>query len=289
MSRALNGSREKRRLIWVVGKFNELLNSKEPAFINKLINNKVKPENIDRFEVAGGCNQKCDIKMVFNDGSEPKGIEHKGITGKCKTDEERPWSTTPQLLNAPYNFTSISEQYCKLWWESYIPLLKENYPSLPERPSYEEFIHGDASMGDPKTDFGKFLKQIKKSDKNEEDFISTLTDTSIRYLFEYLIDENMLEKLRTDCEKKMNDAIGEKHFWLNAYYPTTDSIVPENWHMSVTPKISNLKVVIEWNGKAPKFILKYNLSSNPDRTFEGKALLRWRNHKGIANISWNIS
>lgn len=290
MSRALNGQREKRRLLWLVNIFNQLLNNEEPNFIKMLTNNKINVKNIDKFEVAGGRSLHYDIKMGFNDGTEPKGIEHKGITGKSKTDEERPWSTTPQLLNAPYNFTSISEQYCKLWWETYIPLLKENYPSLPERPSYEKFISGDASTGKPQTDFGKFLKQIRESDTNEKDFINTLTALSIRYLFEYLIDENMLEQLRIDCEKKMNAALGEKHFWLNAYYPTMDTIEPEYWHMTVTPKIYNLKVDIDWGGEtAPKFILKYNLSSNPEKIFEGEARLRWGNGTGIANIRWNLS
>ena len=45
-------------------------------------------KNIDKFEVAGGRSLHYDIKMGFNDGTEPKGIEHKGITGKSKTDEE---------------------------------------------------------------------------------------------------------------------------------------------------------------------------------------------------------
>lgn len=286
-NRALNGSREKHRLVWLVGKFNELLNSKEPVFINNLKKIKVEPVNIDRFEVAGGRSLHYDIKMIFNDGTEPKGIEHKGITGKSSTDKDRPWSSTAQLLNETYKFTPISEKYCKLWWETYIPLLKEEYPYLPERPSYEEFVNGDASPGSAETDFGNYLKQIRDGDG--KDFISTLTDTSIKYLFEYLIDENMLEQLRIDCEKKMNAALSEKHFWLNVYYPTKDTIESENWNMTITPKISNLKVDIDWGGKAPKFILKYNLSSNPKKKFEGKGLLRWRNGKGIANISWNLS
>ena len=40
--------------------------------------------------------------------------------------------------------------------------------------------------------------------------------------------------------------------------------------------------------KKPLIKLKYSLSNNPSKIFEGEARLRWGNGAGISNIRWNI-
>ena len=90
----------------------------------------------------------------------------------------------------------------------------------------------------------------------------------------------------------MQHCLSQKHLWLNAHYTTSNAIETSIMFLTVTPQISNLSIDINTNEdshKYPKITLNYNLSSNPNKKFQGQALLRWGNGNGIANIRWNIS
>ena len=54
-------------------------------------------------------------------------------------------------------------------------------------------------------------------------------------------------------------------------------------------KTTNKPKIMSTYERSTKITLNYNLSSNPNKKFQGKALLRWGNGNGIANIRWNIS
>ena len=290
-SRAQNGSIEARRLAWLVNKFNTLLSQRDQGFISTLTNVNIDVNNILRFEVAGGASRHYDIIIRFRDNT-TQTIEHKGLTGKVRNDEERPWSLTPQFFNATYNFTTLSQEYCELWHTSFMPILKQEYPErLPDVPSYDEFIRGDANMGSAKTEFGKALKAIKKENETNYKFITQITKQSIRYFYEYIVENRpeIIEQLRQDCETRMQEVLKQKNYWINAYYPTTSTIETDTYFLTVTPQLSNLDVELVQNNNTIKIKLHYNLSSNPNRRFHGEALLRWGNGNGIANIRWNIS
>ena len=289
-ARAINGTVETRRLIWLVSKLNKLLTSQNLDFVNLLSKNNINHSDISEFKVAGGAQKHYDITTHFKNGT-TKNIEHKAI--KVKTnDEERPWSLTPQLFNATYNFTSTSKEYCRLWHTSYMPILKEQYPSLPEIPTFEAFLKKDASMGSAKTEFGKALKTIRNENQNNKKHLATLTKNSIKYFWKYVIEDrhDILEQLKNDIQTRMQEVLEQKHLWLNAYYPGTNVIETSLIFMTTTPQISNIEINPIINEKQhSKIKLFYNLSSNPDKKFEGEALLRWGNGNGIANIRWNIS
>jgi hypothetical protein len=286
--RAQNGSTEAERLVSLVNKFNTLLSEENHEFISMLKNVNIDVNRILIFEVAGGASRHYDIIIRFKDMT-TQTIEHKAINTK-NNDSERPWSLTPQLFNATYNFTTLSQEYCQLWHTSFMPILKQEYPELPDVPSYDEF-RGDANMGSVKTEFGKALKAIKNENENNKKFINEITKQSIRYFYEYIVENRpeIIEQLRQDCETSMQEVLQQKNFWINAYYPTTSTIETDTYFLTVTPQLSNLDVELVQNNNTTKIKLHYNLSSNPNRRFHGEALLRWGNGNGIANIRWNIS
>jgi len=291
MQRTQNGNVEKQRLVSMVRDFNLKLSSNDKTFANKVTSAwNIDPNDIERFVVAGGSSKHFDIIIQFKNGT-TKNIEHKGIVGSGdNNDSERPWSLTPQLLNAPYNFTPISREYCKLWHQSFMPLLREYYPQLPEVPSYEIFLRDDASMGSAKSDFGKALKAIRDESQKNYDFIKLVEKISFQYFYQYIVNSDLVEQLKIDCEIKLQQILGEKNYWINAYYPTSDTTDTDTYFMSVTPTLSNLTIQLVQNTKGvTKIQLHYNLSSNSTRRFQGHSLLRWRNGKGISNVSWNIS
>ena len=103
---------------------------------------------------------------------------------------------------------------------------------------------------------------------------------------------DLLEQFKNDLLSKMQYVLAEKHLWLNCNYETKETIETSTVFLTTTPQISNISIDIninEDNHKYPKITLNYNLSSNPNKKFQGKALLRWGNGNGIANIRWNIS
>lgn len=288
-ARSKNGSTEAERLAWLVNKFNTLLSQQNPEFILMLFNVNIDVNNILRFEVAGGASLHYDIIIRFKDMT-TKTIEHKAIKTRSN-NSERPWSLTPQLFNATYNFTTLSQEYCELWHTSFMSILKQEYPQLPDIPSYDAFLKGDANMGSAKTEFGKALKAIKKENETNHNLITSITKQSIRYFYEYIVENRpeIIEQLRQDCETSMQNVLRQKNFWINAYYPTTSTIETDTYFLTVTPQLSNLDVELVENNNTTKIKLHYNLSSNPNKRFHGAALLRWGNGNGIANIRWNIS
>ena len=292
MPRANNGSVENRRLAWIVEKWNALLNPLDAIMVTMLAKIGIDASSVEKFIVAGGAAKHYDIVILFKDGS-TKNIEHKGLTGKVQNDEERPWSLTPQLLNAPYNFSEISLGYCKAWYKC-MTVLKQYWPDvLPEIPDYNDWLKKDATMGKAKSEWGIALKAIRKADKENAAIIDQIYYLSIKQYWK-LIKKNqkMLKKFKKDLTSSIQHVLSQKHYWLNAFYETSDTIETDNIFLTRTPTISNLSVHIHLNentNKLPKIELEYNLSSNPNKKFKGQALMRWGNGNGIANIRWNIS
>ena len=298
MPKSKNGSLEEQRLLWLVNNLNEKLNQKdktlEESLKNKLNINMIE---IECFKVAGGRGKHYDMTIHLKDGKR-KTIEHKGITGLNKTgDDERPWNLTPQLVNATYNFSELSLMYCKLWWRCLF-VIKKLFPGpiLPEVPIYEDWIK-DAKQGSVKTKWGKALKEIRKVNNNEEInhnkcLIDEVVNQSLLQFWTKIRDErqDLVESAKKTIEDMMCKCLREKDFWLNAFYEKGTDIEPKKLHWCVTPELSNLTCDVCLNeNKKPLLNLTYNLSSNPTKKFNGKALLRWGNGKGIANVRWNLS
>ena len=293
MTKSENGKNEARRLKQEVIDLNNKLKNEDVELREDYKKNlNIDTNTIKCFVVAGGRDKHYDIIIHFKDGSR-KGIEHKGITGLKKlADEERPWNLTPQLVNPPYNFCELSLMYCKLWWKCLF-IIKQLFPGpiLPEVPTYEEWLK-DAKQGSTKTEWGKALKKIRNYNNTNKYLINEVVDQSLIQFWTIIQRDrqDLLEKAEKTIQDMMNKCLDDKDIWLNAFYEKDSDIQSKKQQWSKTPKISNLKceVCIEENRK-PYLKLIYNLSSNKTKKFVGKALLRWGNTKGIANIRWNLS
>ena len=294
MPRSENGSTESQRLKWLVNDWNNKLQNNDPLLTQMFSSVNIDTNMVDKFIVAGGSNNHFDIIILMKDGNTIN-IEHKAIT-ETENNPEHPWSLSsiPQLINGPYNFTDLSIKYCNVWYNLVMPELKTLFPTLPELPSYTSWLKCDASMGSVKTEFGNALKEIRKADKENAYLIDKLYKDSIKMFWKNILENNpeILEQFKQDLLTKMQHCLSQKHLWLNAHYTTSKSIETSQMFLTVTPQISNLSIDINTNEdshKYPKITLNYNLSSNPNKKFQGQALLRWGNGNGIANIRWNIS
>ena len=146
MPRSSNGDTEKQRLKWLVNDWNIKLQTNDPALTQMFISSvNIDTNLVDKFSVAGGSTTHFDIEIWMKDGSKVN-IEHKAIT-ETENNPEHPWSlrSIPQLINGPYNFTELSIKYCNVWYNLVMPDLKLLFPTLPDRPDYDDWIKGDAS------------------------------------------------------------------------------------------------------------------------------------------------
>jgi hypothetical protein len=295
-NRANNGSVERRRLVHLVKYLNLTLRGEGPLqekFRSQLTNLDINVDNIEQFVAVGGSCNHYDIKIIMVDGTFET-IEHKGISlenfkGVIKKYEQ-PWSITPQLINAPYNWCPLSLRYCELWYNTYMPKIKSEYPELPTLPSYEEWCSQDASMGSAKTAFGKALKSMKANDD---------TSTVKRFIDQCCLDavnefwrnvtQDELAVFNNAISEKMTTYLADKDLWMNCFYKTSAEIENPIPMLTRTPNISNINAEIELRETKRSLVkLTYNLSSNPSKLFHGQALLRWGNGNGISNIRWNI-
>tara|TARA_B100000795_G_scaffold104953_1_gene77456 strand:+ start:1780 stop:2658 length:879 start_codon:yes stop_codon:yes gene_type:complete len=292
MSRKTNGNTEKKRLPWIVNDWNNKLYNQDTYLTNLFASTGIDILLIEKFIVAGGSKLHYDITILMKDGTTIN-IEHKAIKTKIN-DAEQPWSLTPQLLNGTNKSFDLSIEYCKVWYYLVMPDLKLLFPILPDLPTYDEWMKCDASMGSATTDFSRSLKEIRKANKENSAIIDKLYKDSIKSFWKNIQENNpdKLKQFEQEVLLKMRNCLSQKHLWLNVYYETTSTIEPGICFLTITPRISNLSLTIntnDGNHKYPKIILNYNLSSNPNKKFQGNALLRWGNGNGIANIRWNIS
>lgn len=294
MPRSNNGATEKERLNSIVNRWNNQLQSNNPRLAQIFSSVNININLVDKFTVAGGSNNHFDIIIWMKDGS-TKNIEHKAIK-ETENNPEHPWSlnSIPQIINGTYNNFEISMLYCEIWYNTVMPYLRDYFPILPEIPPYDEWLTGDASFGKPKTEFGLILKEIREADAENARLINSLYYNSIKVLWKSILESHRteLENFKQELLTKFQECLSQKHLWLNCCYETTDSIESKKDFLTITPQISNISVDIDLNedkNKAPKITLKYNLSSNPGKEFQGEARLRWGNGNGISNIRWNIS
>lgn len=291
--RTKNGTIEKQRLQWMTQKFNGLIKADDEILYDLLKNIDITMSDILCFQEAGGTNKHFDMVIILKSGISIA-IEHKGnVKGKLKNPTDRPWAFQPQLFNAPYNFSKASIIYTKLWFEKYIPRVKNMFQSeiTNDILSYNDWVQKDATMGSCQSQWGKNLKELVKNNKNYKRKLAYLVDQSIREYWNIISGSTVLFNiLLCDIRNKLQNILKQKNIWLNAYYESSSSIEIEtqNITLSKTPYMTCITAHIEQlNNKKPRLILKYKLSSS-EKVFTGFALLRWGNGNGIANIRWNI-
>lgn len=284
-NRSRNGEIEKLRLISLVDKLNngdELTDE-----INLLID---KP--ISKFKVAGGCSNSYDIVGTTEDGDEIL-IEVKCLTNKI--DLGIPWGST-QLVNDTWSSFEISKVYYEYWYNEIIPRhIIQQYPSLPERPSNIEYKK-DMDFGSVKSEFGKALKTMRKSDENT--YNKCFDDwhrLALEHAFEVLKDSNKKQIFEQQIAGRMNTKLRSKHLFINCSFPNASSVSTQSADgfvakVSNVSQISNLKSGIVYNNKGqPNIKTTYNFLNDPSQTLHtGEARLRWGNGNGIANLRWNI-
>ena len=238
MPKSQNGRIEAKRLTWYVVNLNNRRLRKDKSLQEHFNKLDINLNDIDYFEQAGTPCKSYDIIIKFTNGT-IKTIEHKGITKTSSknitNEDERPWSQTPQLVNSTYKNSDFSIKYSKCWHEK-IHDIKKQFPTLPNKPTYEEFEKDVTSFG-VKTYWGKELKRLVSEDPDKKKWLDTFVDKTFKDFWSNVLNyPSNLAYAEENILNEMNNKLIEKNFWLNAYYESDRHIEPlvESWYITPT-------------------------------------------------------
>ncbi len=220
---------------------------------------------------------------------EKNNIEVKGFCGNKKSVDGAPWiNWSPQYLNEGMKY-NIDKLFAKKWYENSIPEIKKYFNINCNVPTLEEWLKLDANhQGSARSDWGVLLKKIYKENKYNIEYIKNLHYKKLDITLNNLSQEQKDEFIFT-LEKRSNNALKDKQWWVGIKYEKTDSIEPLEISLVEGPTIINLKFKeIKMKTKGPVIITSYSTTINPNTIYEGEARLRFRNTTGVANIGWGI-
>ncbi len=249
-------------------------------------------DDVVTFRQAGGTGNKYDILAVLRDGTKRR-IEckfHTGALSSLPAAGTRAWGRTPQLLNPTLDTFSLGSGYARLWYEKYIPRIRNIWPDLAAPPPFETWRRLDAGVGSARSAFGIAAKRKKEEDRDNV-FQSLVAESITEYFERFLVAPEEHKEEFQEFKGQLSDAVCgalfQKEGWLNAVYPSNESLGPIGVRWFGQQAIENFHAYPIRGGAYTTIALRYNLVGGTD-TYHGTARLCWRNGNGIANISWHV-
>jgi hypothetical protein len=144
-----------------------------------------------------------------------KKVEHKGSQHNTPIKpDERPWDAGVQFHNGGCELYTIARLYARAWYDTHIGsgALKEEWGLAAPIPTYEEWYAGDAKVqGDPKTAFGKELKQKVRAAGGH------LRDKRAAAQSAFNPTPADMETFKAEILRVMNESLAEKEYWLTIH------------------------------------------------------------------------
>ena len=199
MPRSSNGAKEKAVIQQIVKSLKEGNTSK--------FNDKFGYDIQDVREREG--NRKKHFDFEIKVCGEWKKVEYKGSEFKRPVNPERPWEVGVQFANLGCEKFELLKGYARKWYTMLVVsgILKQKFSLNSEIPSFEEWWKDCKSQGQPKTEFGKELKERMRQglDLNAE---RRLVNSAFK------VCQSCLDKFAVDILKIANQVLDEKDFWL---------------------------------------------------------------------------
>lgn len=233
-------------------------------------------------------NTHNDFEVYVGDTLESaswKRVEHKSSSKYTKIlDTQRPWTAGVQFLNEIASKFVPGRKYARLWYDiCIITGLFDKYTGGMEPPSFEDWCKNDAfCQGDPKTPFGKLLKQKvreilgpKTSLKDDSEYPRKRVNSVFS-----LTDEEKKEFIQ-EVLPAVQKCLSQKDIWLTIHGSIQESRFYCKWypHFNIR-SIESVEVITD------KADIQFNFVStdNQGNPFLFKAILRWGKGVGFSNL-----
>jgi len=301
MPRSTNGPTEKSRLVWLSNRLNSDLKARAGGLLESFCRKSgLRVGQISGFGSVGSAAHHHDLVCSLVSGESVK-VEMKGSQGGkawAKGVVRKPWADSVEFINLPWKNLGISQVYAKFWYQRYIPLVCAGY-SLPTPPTESDWLRLDAAMGDAKSEFGKALKALVKSDPAVRKRMKELSNESLCVYWDSLKHgiasgaaeyTNLWDEFRASLEGEIARKLDEKDMWLVVRYEKESHVPLESrWFGKITLTDLECEIVSKRDYPVVKMCYSLHERDGPTHCFDGEARLRWGNRNGIANIRWNIT
>lgn len=213
-----------------------------------------------------------DFEIKVN--AEWKRVEHKGCQIYRPIGEtEAPWKAGVQFHNGGCEKYSLAKKYAADWYEKFIKSneLKEEFGLTAPTPSFEHWFNKDCKVqGDPKTPFGKELKEKVRAARGPR---TSLLEKRFSILSGLEITDSVKTTLSQEVLPIANHALEEKDYWL-----TIHGSITGNFYCAWYPKftITAIQEVIV----TKNLDMEFEFRCANDFTFKG--ILRWGKGAGFS-------
>jgi len=147
-----------------------------------------------------------------------KKVEHKGSQQyRMPSPGERPWNAGVQFHNGGCEKYSIARKYARLWYDMYIAsgILRQEFDLMSPTPTFEEWFEKDCRVqSDPKTSFGKELKQKVRDARGEK---ASLLEKRAAVIEALEITEEDTNTLIAEVLPIANNVLLQKEYWLSIH------------------------------------------------------------------------
>jgi hypothetical protein len=205
-----------------------------------------------------------------------KKVEHKG-SQKYKVPKlnEPPWKRGVQFYNGGCEKFKFPFKYLRLWYDMYYAsgVLKRQFGIESETPTFEEWYIKDCkAQSDPRTPFGKELKEKVRSERGP---LGSLLQERSKVIAALDITDEDKDTLKREVLAIANSVLDEKDYWLSIYGNLDDEFHVV-WHPKF--KIDNI-LDVNVNTETDRD-LKFQFICSNDFKFNG--IMRWGKGAGFS-------
>lgn len=142
-------------------------------------------------------------------------VEHKG-SQLCRPfgENETPWAAGVQFYNGPCDKFSISQKYARTWYDMYVGSgsLKKEFILGADIPTFDDWFNKDCRVqGDPKTEFGKELKEKVRAARGPNE---SLREKRAAVLESLTFTEDDKKTLIQEVLGITSSVLEQKDYWL---------------------------------------------------------------------------
>jgi len=247
-------------------------------------------KRITNVEHLGNNKDHYDMRFTMDDGT-TMSCEEKGNSNSTKLSKDggSPWEQSIQRANIPGNQITMCKVFSRLWYDKVVcnNSIREDLNMTSEIPEYEIWEKDAFRAGDPKTDYGKELKEKYRKKYGTKSSMNGKKNSPYDYrkdvvsLLEFSEEDKIT--LINEVQLKLDSLMIQKDCWLQ-----TIGMIPNlkfKWFNHIgSPKI--IKVEKKIGTLDSQFIFTTQDETGGLNTFG--TILRFGKGTGYSNIRMDI-
>ena len=214
-----------------------------------------------------------DFEIMVN--GEWKKVEHKGSQEfRVPKSNESPWKAGVQFHNGGFEKYTLTGKYARVWYDTHIASgsLKTEFELTSDIPTFEEWVKDCKVQSDPKTLFGKELKQKIRAIRGPKGSLLEKRE-AVNAALE-ITDEDRTTFIREVLDIT-NSVLDEKDYWLSIH-----GDIDGDFHAVWYPKFKIDNILDVTVNKDTDKDITFNFRCSNEVNFN--AIMRWGKGTGFS-------